>query len=110
MTTICHFDTGVEAEKYVGHFFKGLGVVGGGERETTTALFFLLFFWHFQTRRCSECWVSGIIARVERSAPYITTAFSFSSVFVSGREVFSCLVCGVSLRRVLPGRATLHCV
>ena len=75
-----------------------------GERETTTAL-----FWHFQTRRCSECWVSGIIARVERSAPYITTAFSFSSVFVSG-EVFSCLVCGVSLRRVLPGRATLHCV
>ena len=37
MTTICHIDTGVEAEKYIGHFFKGLGVVGigglGGERE-----------------------------------------------------------------------------
>ena len=37
MTTICHIDTGVEAEKYIGHFFKGLGVVGigglGGGRE-----------------------------------------------------------------------------
>jgi len=48
VTTICHLDTGVEAEKYIGHFFKALGVVGmgggggGGERETTTALFLAL--------------------------------------------------------------------
>ena len=38
MTTICHLDTGVEAEKYIGHFFNALGVVGmggggGGGRE-----------------------------------------------------------------------------
>ena len=43
MTTICHFDTGVEAEKYIGHFFKGLGVVGmgggGGGRDYYGAFF-----------------------------------------------------------------------